>query len=375
MSGDSDMSDLVRILHVFGVVNLGGAESRIMDLYRTIDRTKFQFDFMVHTTERGHYQDEIESMGGHVYNVPRFVVSNMLSYKKAWVQFFQEHTEYQVVHGHMTSTASVYLPIAKKSGVPITIAHSRNAGVDVGIKGNITHLMRHNLWKKCDYCLACSTEASYAVFGKKQSVQEKVVMLPNGIRTRNYEYQPEVANRIRGELNLVGRWIIGHVGRFHKAKNHEFLIDIFSEIKKREEKAVLILLGEGALMPKIQEKVQQLALEKDVVFLGNRTPIADYYQVMDYFVFPSFYEGMPGVVVEAQCTGLRCILSENITREVAVTNGVRYESLQTSAKEWANKVIETKDYERQSKVNELIEKGFDVESQWEVIQQIYLREQ
>ncbi len=361
------MKEPMRILHVFGVVNLGGAESRIMDLYRTIDRTQFQFDFMVHTTKRGHYEDEIESMGGHVYRVPRFKILNYQSYQQAWIHFFQTHNDYEAVHGHMTSTATIYLPLAKKAGIPVTIAHARSAGVEPGLKGMATLFMRSNLGKKCDYCLACSTEAGSKVFGKKQNV----IVLPNGIPTREYEYNPEIARRMRETLNIDGRWVIGHVGRFHYAKNHTFLIEVFFELKKREKRAVLLLLGEGSLMPELQEKVKHLNLEQDVLFLGNQTPIMEYYQVMDYFVLPSFYEGMPGVVVEAQCTGLRCLLSDSITREVAVTEEIYYKSLEESPQKWADFILETKEYERTSKVNALIEHGFDVESQWTTLEKIY----
>ena len=125
------MKEPIRILHVLGGLSLGGAESRIMDLYRNIDRQEIQFDFLVHSSQKEHFDEEIEALGGRIYRVPRFKIYNLFDYKKAVNNFFDEHHEFRAVHGHMTSTASIYLPIAKASGIPITIGHARSAGVAV----------------------------------------------------------------------------------------------------------------------------------------------------------------------------------------------------------------------------------------------------
>ena len=145
-------TDPVRVLNVLGTTNLGGAESRVMELYRALDRAKVQFDFLVHTEKEGQYSEEIRRLGGRIYSVPRFRVFNILSYKKALRKFFREHNEFAAVQGHMTSTASIYLPIAKKAGIPVTIAHARSAGVDPGVKGFITKMIRYPLKYRADYC-------------------------------------------------------------------------------------------------------------------------------------------------------------------------------------------------------------------------------
>ena len=144
------------MLQVLGGTSLGGAESRVMDSYRHLDRSRIQFDFCVHSQEEGFFDKEIESLGGHIYRVPRFQVVNWLAYRNAWKDLFREHPGYVAVHGHMTSTASIYLPIAKAAGVPLTIAHARSAGVDPGLKGVMTRFLRRNLGKKADVCLTCS---------------------------------------------------------------------------------------------------------------------------------------------------------------------------------------------------------------------------
>ena len=157
------MGKTIRVLQVLGGTNLGGAESRVMDLYRNMDRDRIQFDFAVHGQQQGYFDEEIRKLGGRIYRLPRFVGANWTAYRKAWRVFFASHPGYACVHGHMTSTASIYLPEAKRAGVPLTIAHARSAGVDAGPKGWLTRQLRRSLWKRADVCLAASKEAGRAL--------------------------------------------------------------------------------------------------------------------------------------------------------------------------------------------------------------------
>lgn len=394
-----NMAEQIRVLHVLGSMNLGGAESRIMDLYRNMDREKVQFDFLVHDSREGFFDKEIQSLGGHIYYAPRFKVYNYRAYRKAMKQFFAAHHEFKAVHGHMTSTAALYLPIAKKAGVPMTIAHARSAGVDKGIKGTITKWMRRPLPKRTDFCLACSRLAGEAVFGEDVVKAGKVRILPNAIETEKYKYDACVRKEMRAVLGLQDKYVIGHVGRFHYAKNHEFLIDIFAEIKKRKDNAVLLLVGEGPLMDEVKEKVSMLDLEQAVIFTGNQPDVSRYYQAMDYLVFPSRFEGMPGTIVEAQAAGLPCLISDTITEEVKVTELVRFASLCDSPESWAaqvcasqadaTKVCTTQACDahifageqfyagsaepvRTDRVRELVNAGFDVHTQVQWYERFYI---
>ncbi|MDD3368251.1 MAG: glycosyltransferase family 1 protein [Lachnospiraceae bacterium] len=367
------MSDPIRVLHVLGRLDIGGAESRIMDLYRAIDRELVQFDFMIHTTDHCYFEDEINSLGGRIYHVPRFKVLNYFEYKKAWKEFFKEHREFQAVHGHMTSTGSIYQPIAKKAGVPITIAHARSAGTDPGLKGLLTKWMRRSLSGKVDYCFACSTIAGEAVFGQKAVEENKIILFPNAIPTEMYLFDPHKREEMREKLGICDRYVIGHVGRFHYAKNHEFLLEVFTELKKRQEKAVLLLVGDGPLLGSVKEKAKELGIEEDVIYTGNQSNVNDYYQAMDYLVFPSRYEGLPGTIVEAQVSGLKCLVSDAVTREVAMTELVTYFSLEKSPKEWATMVMEQKDNERRDFREEVQAAGYDVKEQARKITDFYMR--
>lgn len=365
------MSEPIRILHVLGGLNLGGAESRIMDLYRNLDRNEIQFDFLVHSAAEQYFDKEVKKLGGRIYRVPQFKLYNLFSYKRALRRFFAEHHEFRAVHGHMTSTASVYLPIAKKAGVPITIAHSRSAGVSGGLKGIATKWLRRSLKHRADYCLACSKEAGEAVFGKKWVEQGKVEVIPNAIDASKYVFDEEKRRKMREDLEIQDKFVIGHVGSFREPKNHTFLIQVFAKILERRSDAVLLLLGEGALMEQVKRQTEELGLSDAVRFLGNQSNVADYYQAMDYLVFPSLYEGLPGTVVEAQTCGLKCLISDTITSEVHITDLVTAFSLEQSAEEWAAQVIHDKGYERRSRLAEVQKAGFDMGAQIERYRQLY----
>lgn len=366
------MEKAIRILHVLGSTNLGGAESRIMDLYRHTDHSRVQFDFLVHTADEGHFDKEIERMGGHIYRVPRFRIYNYFAYVKAMKDFFREHHEFAAVQGHMTSTASIYLPIAKKTGVTVTIAHARSAGVDKGLKGDLTKWLRRNLPRKTDYMFTCSEIAGVSVFGQKAVEEGKTIFIPNAIACDDFKQNEEKRLQIRKELQAENKYVIGHVGRFHYAKNHEYLLQIFAEIVARGNKDyMLLLLGEGGGMANAKELAGALGIADKVCFTGNKTNVYDYYQAMDYFVYPSRYEGLPGTVVEAQAAGLNCLISDSICKEVMVTDLVHDMSINCSAAEWAEYVIKTQEYERTDRTEEMKRAGFDVTLQAEKMMNFY----
>lgn len=366
------MAQPIRILHVFGGVSLGGAESRIMDLYRCMDREEIQFDFLVHAEcvearKAEYYDEEIKSLGGRIFALPKFKVYNYIQYKKAIKDFFKVHHEFALVQGHMTSTASIYLPAAKKAGIPIGAAHARSAGVDKGVKGIVTRLLRLPLLKRADYCFACSKEAGAAVFGRKWEKSQKAMVLPNAIALEKYIYNEEMRDKLRKELGIEDCFVIGHVGRFHYAKNHEYLLEIFSSLhagmKDRNVRAVLLLLGDGAGMESVRQQAEAFGLEADVLFMGNKKDVENYYQAMDFFVFPSRFEGLPGTVVEAQAAGLRCMISDKITPEAGLCRLAHYESIDEPADMWAEYILENASYVRSDMYETIKEAGFDVKEQ------------
>ena len=368
----------IRVLHVLGTTNLGGAESRVMELYRAMDREKVQFDFLIHTTEDGSYSEEIRKLGGKIYSLPRFKVYNFLTYRKAIKDFFETHLEFTAVHGHMTSTASIYLPIAKsvyrkKGKNLLTIAHARSAGVDRGIKGSLTKLLRKNLKNKTDYCFTCSKEAGVAVFGKDWVEKGNVKTIPNAIECARFQYDESVRNTVRKELGLEDKFVIGHVGRFGFMKNHTYLVDIFAKLCEKKDNMAMVFIGKGEEEANIHEKLQKLGLEDKVLFLGNHFDVERYYQAFDYFVFPSTFEGFPGSVLEAQAAGLHCLVSDKVTREVALTPLVSYRSIEEAPQNWAEEILkhEKEAGNRKVDVSAIREKGFDVQGQAALMEEFY----
>lgn len=384
------MGEAVRVLHVLGNTNLGGAESRIMDLYRHTDRNRVQFDFLVHSREEGFFEKEIRELGGRIFRVPRFRIYNYFSYRKALKEFFQKHHEFALVQGHMTSTAAIYLPIAKKAGVKKTAAHARSAGVDKGLKGTMTRFLRRNLADKADYLFTCSELAGISVYGEKAVREGKTIFIPNAIDCAGFTFDPEKRKKLREELGLTDALIIGHVGRFHYAKNHEYLLRVFAELCRMsagaggstaetgaDQKYHLILLGEGPLMEDTRKLAEELGVADRVHFLGNHKNIADYYQAMDYFVYPSRYEGMPGTIVEAQASGLPCLMSDTICREVIVTELVETMSIEKEPKVWAEVLqrrmdaLVSKQENREKYAAKMAAAGFDVQAQAERMMRFY----
>lgn len=384
------MGEAVRVLHVLGNTNLGGAESRIMDLYRHTDRNRVQFDFLVHSGEEGFYEKEIRELGGRIFRVPRFRIYNYFSYRKALKEFFQKHHEFALVQGHMTSTAAIYLPIAKKAGVKKTAAHARSAGVDKGLKGTMTRFLRRNLADRADYLFTCSELAGISVYGEKAVQEGKTIFIPNAIDCAGFTFDPEKRKKMREELGLTDAIIIGHVGRFHYAKNHEYLLRVFAELCRMsagagdsiaetgaDQKYHLILLGEGPLMEDTRKLAEELGVADKVHFLGNHKNIADYYQAMDYFVYPSRYEGMPGTIVEAQASGLPCLMSDTICREVIATELVETMSIEEEPKVWAEGLqrridaLVSKQENRKKYAAKMAAAGFDVQAQAERMMRFY----
>lgn len=392
----------IHVLHVLGGVGLGGAESRIMDLYRQMNREEIQFDFLVHAdaVKRGFqemrqtgsgaekqsvkndtnvrkpqfYDEEIQAMGGHIYVLPKFKVYNYFAYRKAVTAFFAAHREFRVVQGHMTSTAGIYLPIAKKAGVPVTVAHSRNAGVVKGAKGLATRFFRRGLAKKADYCFACSVLAGQDVFGEETVKAGQVKIIYNAIDVGRFTYDEKVRQEVRAQLDIGEGLVLGHVGRFQYQKNHPYLLEVFAAVCKERQDARLLLLGEGEDMPAMKEKCGQLGIAERVHFLGNRRDAERFYQAMDFFLLPSFFEGLPGVLVEAQAAGLRCLVSDAVTKEAQATDLVTYLSIEEPPERWAEEILKQADYARRDTAQEMRQAGFDVRTQAEGYRRFYLGE-
>lgn len=255
----------------------------------------------------------------------------------------------------------------------MTIAHARSAGVDKGAKGMVTRLLRIPLRKKCDYMFACSGLAAGAVFGKKNALAGKVKIVPNAIDAEAFRFCAETRDEMRRMLAVTENFVVGHVGRFHYAKNHEYLLEVFAQIEKKRDNAVLLLLGEGERMDEMKQKALSLGIAEKVRFCGNQRETWKYYQAMDFFVFPSRFEGLPGTVIEAQSAGLRCLISDTITQECIVTELAVRKNIADGPAAWADYVLANGEYARTDRYEQIRAAGFDVRRQAEWYERFYLR--
>lgn len=365
------MQNVIRVLHVFGELNRCGAETMIMNIYRNIDKNKIQFDFIIHTTEECDYSQEIRNLGGRIFNIPKYTGKNHLEYKKAWNKFFQQNSEYKIIHGHVRSTAAIYLKIAKKYGLK-AISHSHSTSSGYGFSATIKNILQYRIRYIADYFIACSKDAGIWLFGRKICNSKKFFILRNAIDVKSFTYNEDKRLRKRTELKINDKMVIGHVGRFHESKNHTFLIDIFHELYKKNSNIVLMLVGDGELKKNIKNKVSILGLDKNVIFTGIQKDISGLLQAMDIFIFPSLYEGLGMSVIEAQASGLQCIVSDNIPKEAFLSQNIKAISLNSSISEWVDEILTINNLEyRKDIINDIKSNGYDIEDNINFITKFY----
>lgn len=351
-----------RLLCILSGMNAGGAETFLMKMYRSIDHSNYQMDFCINTNNECFYEDEIKTLGGKIYRI---------SAKSQSIKLFKNGLSDCIKSGNykyvfrITSSAMGFmdLKIAKKAGAKICSARSSNSNDGKSIKAKAAHVLGKLLYRKyADVKIAPSDLAAKYTFGKKAYRRGEVHILHNALDLNVYSFGEQTRNKIRKEFSIDDNVkIIGHVGRFSKQKNHSFLLDIFSEIHKKNPDTVLMLVGKGELEDKIKEKIKALNLDGSVIFTGVRSDIPALLSAIDVFVFPSFYEGMPNTVIEAQATGLPCLIADTITKEANVTGLVRYMPLK-APEEWAKEALNMISDTRMQTKEIMIKNGYDIES-------------
>lgn len=348
----------IRVLHVFASLDRGGAETMIMNIYRKIDRSKIQFDFVVNERAQTYqYESEIKSLGGRIYKIPSYNILQHVSYKNVWFNLLSHHPEWKIIHAHHTSTAFIYLSIANALQ-RITIAHSHISGGEKTIKSFIKYGVRYPLRYIAQYQFACSKVAGNWMFGKKF---HHVSILKNAIDVDRFLFHETTRKQKREQLNVADKFVIGHIGRFEKQKNHSFLIDIFKTVCARNPNTVLLLVGDGHLRPIIEDKVKASGLSDHVIFTGVRSDVPALLQAMDVFVFPSLYEGLGIVTIEAQAAGLPCIVSEVIPEEAHITPFIQAIPLKCSPQYWAERIVPyMTGYSRKNTYEAIRAGGYDI---------------
>lgn len=342
---------------MIGCFEMGGSQSMVMNLFRNIDRNQIMFDFIVDHPERDYYENEARSLGAKIYVMPSFKGTNLGEIRTKWNDFFCNHPEYKILHSHVRSYASIYLPIAKRHGVK-TIIHSHSTSNGSGILSAVKRILQYPLRYQADYLMACSNEAGQWLYGRRVCERSNYVFLPNAIDMDKYRFSAETAKKYRAELGLEGNFVLGHVGRFHEAKNHIFLLNMFAKVVEKRHDARLLLVGDGELRGAIEHKIKALGIEDRVILTGNRSDVPQLMQAMDVFVFPSAWEGLPVTVVEAQAAGLPCLISDTITPDVDLSILVKRFPID-NCDTWVETVLNM-DCKRLDVISEIKQAGFDV---------------
>lgn len=363
-----------RILHVTTAMNYGGIETLLMNIYRNIDRTKVQFDFLLQTKENCDYNQEILDLGGKIYYVPgrrKGIIKNRVELDS----FFNAHPEYKIIHLH-TNALSYVEPLkkAKKYGVPVRVIH----GHSTNINGNPLHKVLHkiNQLTVSSYAttyFTCSDAVARWIYGKNKLKKIDYKVIKNGIETHKFEFSTRIRSEIRKKFNIEDKLVLGHTGRFVYPKNHNFLVDVFKQVYELDNNAILLLIGDGELRSQIEQKISDIGLSNNVIFTGVRADVSDLLQAMDVFVFPSHYEGLPVTLIEAQAAGLPCVISNNITNEIQVTNLIHKIPLEQTTQVWAKKILEvSQENERKNSAQAVRLAGYDIKNTAKELENFYI---
>lgn len=365
----------IRVLHILDELNTGGAEKIVVTYFKYIDKNKFQWDFVITRYEdenkRGMLESLVEKLGGNIYRVHRKrenYIKNILDINK-----IIKNGNYDIVHSHLDELSTFYLLSAKKNGVKVRICHSHLAGAKRGTAVEILcKLLKPLMNRVVTDKFACGIEAAKSLWGKENVDSGNVFIMNNAIETEEFKYKTEIRTQIRKELNVENNILFGTVGRLSYQKNTEFIIEIFKQIYILNKKAKLLLVGDGEKEKLLKSKVMEYGLNENVIFIKRREDINKIMMALDAFLLPSRYEGLPIVMVEAQCTGLDCFVSNCITKEIEINPNVYYLSLNESSEFWAEFVLNNMNKFERSKGYKNIEKaGYEISLATKCLQDYY----
>lgn len=350
---------MIKVLHINSTIYINsGVMSVMMNYYKNIDKNKIQFDFLYFKKIPQNaitYEDTIKENGGKVFECSN--LKHLYLFNKKLDKILKEN-RYDIVHIHDAFILKfVYKTIHKYKNIKIIIHSHATKWSDKKINALRNWLLCFNNYKYADYLFACSNAAGKFMFKNKD-----FYILNNAIDITKFTYDDQKRKKIRNELKINNKRVIGHVGNFNKQKNHEFIIDVFEKTVSENTNTVLVLIGDGILRKNIEKLVQEKGLKKNVLFLGKKENIQDYYSAMDLFILPSLYEGLPMVGIEAQCSGLPILLSDSITKEAGLTN-CKFLDLNEGIDSWKNALVNSRLISKQerAKASDIVrEKNFDI---------------
>lgn len=368
---------MIKVLQIGMTRNIGGLETYLMQQFNHLNYDKVKYDFVNITGEHDiAFSNEIKSKGSNIYNVISRHSNPLLHYYQ-WIKIlFKTKGQYTAIVLNSNSLEYVFpIFIAKIFKIPVRIMHSHNTSWEHKIGFGRKCLIKFNKillnFSATNYW-ACSKAAGIWMFGENKHFR----IVHNAIDIEKYKYNSVKRNELRKLLKLEGKYVIGHVGRFTYQKNHDFLIDIFKAVNDIEPNVILLLIGDAvddlSYINNVKDKIKNLKIEDKVEFLGMRKDVPELMQAMDCFILPSHFEGLPLVGIEAQAAGLKCFFSDTITKEVGITNLSQFISLKKSAKFWAKKIWEQKNYVRNDTSNEIKNAGYEIEEETKKVEKFFL---
>ena len=362
---------MIRVLHMIGTLGIGGSQAFVMNMYRAINREEMQFDFIIDHPHLNYYIPEIEKMGGRVYQLPLFNGKNFFHVRKAWKKFFETHPEYKILHSHVRSYASIYLPIAREHGVK-TIIHSHATSNGKGFYAAVKAVLQFPLRFQADCYMACSHAAGEWLFGKRICRSNKFKLIKNAINTEEFVFEEKKRTEICKEFGIDKQFVVGFLARVSEAKNPMFALDVIKHLSGIKPDSVMLFVGDGEMLSEVKKRAKELGLESRVIFTGARTDTGKLLSAMDCYILPSLWEGLGISLIEAQVSGIQCICSEAIQDEAIITENVHRLSLASGARCWADYIADLDNTNRRSDcAKNAIEAGFDVRSNAEYMQNLY----
>ena len=366
----------IRVLHILHSMNRGGAENALMNYYRNINRDKVQFDFLLTDSQKGQFEDEIKQLGGKIYKIPLITMSNPFPYLKSVKEFLNTHPQYRIVHSHTSSKSVFPLWMAKQCGVPVRCSHSHSSMAEKGVSGWIRKCLMPFLKVTATDFLSCGNQAAVYLYGQKCFDEGKVKVFKNVIETQKFHYSKEKRKEYRSKLGIEDDVVLlGHTARFDPVKNHPFDIEILSELLKMGVKTKLLLVGDNTAsgIERVNQKIDEFGVGDDVIFTGVVSNVYDYEQAMDAFLLPSFNEGLPLSIIEAQVSGLPCFTTKDrVSSECSVTDLVHYLSLEAGAKLWADEILKACNQARSDRWDEVAAAGYDAKTSARELQEFYI---
>ena len=358
-----------KILHIVGGMGKGGTETMLMNIYRKINRNKVQFDFLYTTYEETYYDREIIRLGGNIFRIDSLSILTINKIINQICNYINQNGPYQAIHAHTLFNCGIAMKAAKKSGVDIRISHAHTtADNEVGLVRKIyISLMRKLILDNSTNLLACSDLAGEYLFGAENIKSDKYTMFPNLISYENIidvNYEDVEKFKIENKLQKDDL-VIGHIGTFKESKNQKFLLKIVKVLKEKNKNVKLLLVGDGSMRDELESMCKDLDISDKVIFTGTRDDIDVILNSMDVFVFPSTFEGLGLVLLEAQAAGLPCVVSEAIQPEADLELGLFSKlNLSDGSEIWANKIIEVcgkKETDKQKILDAFYKQGYSTE--------------